>query len=80
MGSMRGLTGFAWSRVNRETVERMVGARICRTRDCLGSSVSVEKRSSSCAAGERMERSEERISTYGVIVSGVLVLICVVRY
>jgi hypothetical protein len=54
-------------------VLRIEGARICRTRDVLGSIGIVENGSSSCCVGERNSRREERISRYGWIVSGVLV-------
>ena len=57
---------------------RMAGERICRTRDCFGSMLS-RKGSSSDAGLDKIERREERISMYGVIVSGVLIRICEVR-
>jgi hypothetical protein len=54
-------------------VLRSEGARICRTRDVLGSIGIVENMSSSCCVGDRNSRREKRISRYGWIVSGVLV-------
>lgn len=67
MGSMRCFAGVAWSRVNCERVEIMVGERIWSTRDWAGSSWSVEKMSSSWVGGERIESREERISKYAEI-------------
>jgi hypothetical protein len=79
MGSSSGFTLAAWSIVREEMVERISGARVWRTRDVLGVSWMEEKRSSSCGAGERNSRSEERISRYGWIVSGAEVLNWIVR-
>ena len=79
MGSRRCFTGAVCSRVSMEKVARREGERIWRGREDLEGREMVEKMSSSCWAEERNSRREERISIYGVMVSGVLVFIWVVR-
>jgi hypothetical protein len=79
MGSRRCFIGVTWSIDNCEIVFSIDGERICRTREDFWSKFIVEKISFSCCAGERKISNEERISRYGVMVSGAEIFNWVVK-
>lgn len=51
---------------------------ICRTREFFGMGIE-ENMSSSCCAGDKKSSREDRISRYGKIVSGPLILSWIAR-